>query len=160
MRMNHIFKAGFVVIAAMALDAEPEVMPKISIQRLQVSELQDGAISYAYFIEKPKGVGCAWAASPQVAAPSKVDPHQLAIRINGRLHHLQLSEGHSGNAPRSIDGITYRLSREWSDNQAKIEIYENRIEENDSHRCTQGFLIVTMGEASRRFPLWGLHGCE
>jgi hypothetical protein len=144
----------------MALYASPEVKPKISIQRLQVNELQDGAISYAYFIEKPKGVGCAWAASPQIAAPSKVDPHQLAIRINGRLHHLRLSEGQSSNGPKAFDGTTYRLFREWSDNQAKIEIYENRIEESDSHRCTQGLLIVTMGEASKRFPLWGLHGCE
>ncbi|WP_243318916.1 hypothetical protein [Geothrix paludis] len=158
--MNHIFKAGFIVIAAMALDAAPKVKPGISIQRLQVSELQDGAISYAYFTDKPKGVGCEWATSPQIAAPSKVDPHQLAIRINGRLHHLQLSEGHSRNGPKSFDGTTYRLFREWSDNEVKIEIYENRIEENDSQRCTQGLLIVTIGEDSKRFPLWGLHGCE
>ncbi|MBK8571306.1 MAG: hypothetical protein IPN91_01425 [Holophagaceae bacterium] len=125
-----------------------------------MSELQDGAIGFAYFIEKPKGVGCAWVASPQIAAPSKLDPHQLAIRINGRLQHLQLSEARSGKGPISVDGIPYRLKREWSDNHVKIETYENRIEENQSYRCTQGLLIVTMGETTKRFPLWGLYGCE
>jgi hypothetical protein len=148
-------------MASLYLIAAPETKPRIVIQRLQGKEIPEGAISLAYFIEKPKGEGCAWASTPRVIASSLewngVDG--VIMRINGRLHVLRL-KGNGYTGPKVLDGQSYRRFIDYSDDDVQIEIYSNVIEQAESYKCTKGWLVVHAHGVIEQFPIWGLFGCE
>jgi hypothetical protein len=161
MLMNQLSKAGIVAFASTCLIAVSPSNPKITIQPLHGKEIPEGAISLAYFIEEPKGKGCAWAGTPWVIASCAdgCGVNDIVIRINGHLHILH-SNGKGFTGPKVVDGRNYRSVIEWSNNDVRIEVYENIVEETDRYRCTKGLLIVHSQGESRRFQLWGLYGCE
>ncbi|HJW28016.1 MAG TPA: hypothetical protein VJ508_02075, partial [Saprospiraceae bacterium] len=123
----------------MCLIAAPEAKPRITIQRLQGKEIPEGAISLAYFIEEPKGKGCAWARTPWVMASSLewAGVDGVIIRINGQLHTLRM-KGNGYTGPKVLDGTTYRKFIEYSDSDVQIEIYGNVVDQAETYRCTKG----------------------